>query len=84
MRSRFNLVRSILLFIFLICTVNCSQKRAANHSELKEYINTISIIDTHEHQHNPDDFPTQNIALKIFRENAINEFKLSERLGRDF
>jgi len=60
MQSKISLLRLILLFIFIFCTVNCSLKRATNHSELKEYINTINIIDTHEHQHNPADFPTQN------------------------
>ncbi|MBA7540654.1 hypothetical protein ES705_32953 [subsurface metagenome] len=45
---------AILLIVFGF-TVNCNREKTNTYKRLEEYLNTINIVNTHEHQRNPSD-----------------------------
>ncbi len=58
MKLKINTIRLLFLIILIICTTNCTRDKIKNYFKIREYLDTIQIINTHEHQRNPYDFST--------------------------
>ena len=67
-------IRNVFIFflatIFIGSAINCKESRTTPYDRLKAYIDTIRVINTHEHQHEPADYAGQDYTFYTILANS--------------